>query len=342
MRRQRAKGLQQAGVAAIQRNLAILLERADAEQGVMVDGNHGRRALRQCGNLAVHVGVDRGARITFLEAHVTCIGGVEDEQRQATAQWHSIGIGIIPRLAKLAGRAFARGAGHEWMGIKKTPPALAGARTGFMVPACHDPRGRREQSFAGCKKIRFPRAPAVTVRATRAPLIVGPAGRLAVMIVPHVNDQVGMPGRGAGGDRGEWVRLRVVAILVRGIFQAATRIADDDDPLWLRDRQWQRLPGQRRMARAGRDRRFAGQDGDGWRLRRARRNGRPGCAHSHLHGHPVQRHGRALCIGRQRAHGGGAIDAHDDERGGGRDLGAGQRRARGQSRRDAGKDEMTQ
>src|SRR5260363_15966 len=91
---------------------------------------------------------------------------------------------IIGRIIKIQAR-------QKRPRIEKSPPALSGAGTAFMITARHHPRGRAQQRSRRPEKVFAPCIVTVSPRAVDAARVSIRAGRLAIMVVAYVNDQSG-------------------------------------------------------------------------------------------------------------------------------------------------------
>src|SRR5207244_930090 len=83
------------------------------------------------------------------------------------------------------------------VGIEKAEVTGAGALANLVVAAGHDPRRGSEQRRRRRKEIGLPGLPVVAIRAALAARVALWAGALAVDVVAHVDDQVGLA-RGDG------------------------------------------------------------------------------------------------------------------------------------------------
>ncbi len=130
-------------------------------------------------------------------------------------------------------RARRRAGGRLGRRVQQAEPSGAAARAALVIAAGEHPGRLVEQGFGRGEELRVPGAPVVAERAAGAAGVAGRAGGLAVPIVPHMDDQVGLARGRPGGDQGEGPLARVVAGLDGAALQPAAGVAEDQHPARL-------------------------------------------------------------------------------------------------------------
>ncbi len=185
---------------------------------------------------------------------------------------------------RLVGRA-GEGGGSR---IEEPEPAETAAAALLVIAAHHDPGGGSKERLRRIEEIGLPGIPGVAIGTAAAAGPRGRAGRLAIEIIADMDDEIGLLGRGLGGDRGEGPGGWIVAILDEIALEPTARIADDDDAPDRRGQDRQAVPVELEIMRPLRQQGLAAHDRKG-RVR--------GIAHSERQGFAVELGGGAGIAG---------------------------------------------